>query len=130
MTTNLTFMKTTIEQLFAAYILSQDNNNSLYSRIEQAHNEELQDGATDTAFGEYVLDCIEAGGYSNELNCFQAEKETEWLSKFQAYHECKSEELAEIMAEESPDTHGLAERIFGEEFCQYALDVVNQQLGL
>ena len=121
---------TTIEQLFAAYILSQNNNNPLYSRLEQAHYEETEAGDTDMNFEEYVLSCLESCGYEHELSAFQAEKEAEWLNKFQAYHERKSEELAEIMAEESPNTWELAERLFGEEFCQYSLDVVNQQLGL
>jgi hypothetical protein len=115
---------TTIEKLFAEYILSQDNNNSLYSRIEQAHQEEKQDGTTDMTFGEYVLHCIEAGGYENELNCFQAEKETEWRERFAKYRAESPEKIAEIAAEELPNCCDLAEELFGEELCQHSFDVV------
>ena len=115
---------TTIEKLFAEYILSQNNNNPLYSRIEQAHYEERQDGTTDMAFGEYVLNSIEAGGYEHELSAFQAEKESEWRERFAEYRAENPEKIAEIKAEELPNCLDLAEELFGEEFCQHSFDVV------
>ena len=117
-------MKTTIEQLFAAYILSQDNNNPLYSRLEQAHYKETEAGDTDMNFKEYVLSCLESCGYSNELDAFQAEKESEWRERFAEYSAENPEKIAEIAAEELPNCCDLAEELFGEEFCQHSFDVV------